>query len=354
MKKLYFFGLALGFMGLFVSCGEDEEDFPPPENVSLDVVIDDHSVTCKTIAINVEEYLWDFGDGNTSTEGDSVVHTYADPGSYTITLTVKGKGGEKTVSEDVVILSPLDLLTGGAGNSKTWVLSPEVLNGVGAYKLSQSWEQEDAYMLIPQATYEVIIGTEMDNEFTFSYDGSYEVTPKDGTVLGTGAFYEVALKMILQQDPGYTYNMVGLGSIGYTAKPDASFELVTGADFTLNAYHQNAANEALSETPEDIEFTDVDYFTIEGEFFGALDFPTANTAELQAAIPTLEGQKYIIRKLTSDEMVVSVPINGLNPSGSLEDHAVAFWTDPTNPDLGPSVYAFRPTFYLNVTLKAKE
>jgi PKD repeat protein len=354
MKKLLFFSLALVFTGLLVGCAEDAEVFPEPENVSLDIVLDDHTVSCTTIATNVEDYLWDFGDGNTSTEGATVEHTYTDPGEFTITLTVTGKGGEKTVSEDITILSPLDFLTGGEGNSKTWVLSTEVLNGTGAYVVSQDWGQEEAYMLIPQATYEVIIGSEMANEFTFSYDGSYAVTPKDGTVLGSGAFYEVGLKMILQQDPGWTYNSSGLGSIGYEAKPGASFELVTGADFTLNTYHQQVITEALSETPEDISFTGVNYFTVAGEFFGALDFPTANYADITAAVPTAEAQKYIIRMLTVDEMVVSVPINGLNPSGSLPEHAVAFWTDPTNPNLGPSVYAFRPTFYLNITLKVKE
>jgi len=354
MKKLFCFSMALVFMGLFVSCGEDTEDFPPPENVSLEIVLDDHTVSCTTIATNVEEYLWNFGDGNTSTEGATVEHTYTDPGQFTITLIVTGKGGEKTVSEDIIILSPLDFLTGGEGNSKTWVLSTEVLNGTGAYIVSQDWGQAEAYMLIPQETYEVIIGAEMANEFTFSYDGSYAVTPKDGTVLGSGAFYEVGLKMILQQDPGWTYNMVGLGSIGYEAKPGATFELVTGGDFTLNTYHQQVITEALSETPEDISFTGVNYFTINGEFFGALDFPTANIAELTAAVPTAEAQKYIIRKLTDDEMVVSVPISGLNPSGDLPEHAVAFWTDPANPLLGPSVYAFRPTFYLNITMKPKE
>lgn len=39
------------------------------------------------------EYLWDFGDGNTSTEREPV-HTYEQPGTYHVKLTAKGEGGE--------------------------------------------------------------------------------------------------------------------------------------------------------------------------------------------------------------------------------------------------------------------
>ncbi|MEE2884008.1 MAG: PKD domain-containing protein [Planctomycetota bacterium] len=54
------------------------------------IIYEDHSVGL------VENYLWDFGDGDTSTTlvGE---HTYLEPGSYTITLTVSGPGGSDTM-----------------------------------------------------------------------------------------------------------------------------------------------------------------------------------------------------------------------------------------------------------------
>lgn len=39
------------------------------------------------------DWLWDFGDGTTSTTGPNVSHTYAAPGSYVVTLYVTGGGG---------------------------------------------------------------------------------------------------------------------------------------------------------------------------------------------------------------------------------------------------------------------
>jgi len=51
-------------------------------------------------------YLWDFGDGTTGT-GPNPAHTYATPGTFTVTLTVSdGRGGVSTASTAVVITDP--------------------------------------------------------------------------------------------------------------------------------------------------------------------------------------------------------------------------------------------------------
>ncbi len=50
--------------------------------------------------------LWDFGDGTTSTER-TTSHTYQNPGSYTVSLTVTGPGGSNTKTrEDYIIVTP--------------------------------------------------------------------------------------------------------------------------------------------------------------------------------------------------------------------------------------------------------
>jgi uncharacterized repeat protein (TIGR01451 family) len=50
-------------------------------------------------------YLWDFGDGETSTSDDPV-HTYAAAGTYQVTLTATNEYGEDYVTQDFVVLTP--------------------------------------------------------------------------------------------------------------------------------------------------------------------------------------------------------------------------------------------------------
>jgi PKD repeat protein len=47
--------------------------------------------------VGVTSYLWDFGDGTTSSLA-AVSHTYATPGNYTVTLTVKDAAGNKNTA----------------------------------------------------------------------------------------------------------------------------------------------------------------------------------------------------------------------------------------------------------------
>ena len=47
-------------------------------------------------------WLWDFGDGTTSTQSGTIQHIYANPGTYTVTLTVTDQGGCMSSTGSVV------------------------------------------------------------------------------------------------------------------------------------------------------------------------------------------------------------------------------------------------------------
>ncbi|MHC1707379.1 MAG: M4 family metallopeptidase [Bacteroidales bacterium] len=53
---------------------------------------------------DANEYLWDFGDGNTSTL-ENPLHHYANLGQYTVTLTVTNSCGTHTFSQQVTVLA---------------------------------------------------------------------------------------------------------------------------------------------------------------------------------------------------------------------------------------------------------
>ncbi len=52
--------------------------------------------------VAIVSYEWDFGDGTTGT-GETTTHIYTDPGTYTVTLTVRDAAGN--VDTDVLIVT---------------------------------------------------------------------------------------------------------------------------------------------------------------------------------------------------------------------------------------------------------
>lgn len=78
---------------------------PPPPTADFtpypaggDVPLAVHFVdTSSTESSPIQEWQWDFGDGQTSSE-QSPVHLYTDPGAYTVTLTVTSENGSQSRS----------------------------------------------------------------------------------------------------------------------------------------------------------------------------------------------------------------------------------------------------------------
>jgi PKD repeat protein len=62
-------------------------------------------VTFTNTSTNATSYLWDFGDSQTSTE-ENPVHTYANDGTYTVTLTATNECGSVTTTQEVTVITP--------------------------------------------------------------------------------------------------------------------------------------------------------------------------------------------------------------------------------------------------------
>ena len=86
-------------------------------------------------------WLWDFGDNNSSTQ-QNPVHTYSNPGNYTITLTINNGGCSSTQS--------FTILTGvkqiGSLNPKV-VISPNPTSGMVSILIDKALE-EDLQILV--------------------------------------------------------------------------------------------------------------------------------------------------------------------------------------------------------------
>ena len=70
------------------------------------------TVLSPSIQGNATEFLWNLGDGTTSTSSNAFSHVYVDPGTYTVSLTATGFGGSFTktrsnyITANVVIPAP--------------------------------------------------------------------------------------------------------------------------------------------------------------------------------------------------------------------------------------------------------
>src|SRR5690606_8966685 len=121
-----------------------------------------------TITIGIiTGYEWDFGDGNTSLLQDPF-HTYAAPGTYTVTHTVYASGGcSHTISTDVVVLdvpSALFLdLQACQNNPTTFTDLSSIVNG---NIMSWTWDFGDGSP----------VSNDQNPTHIYTADGNFNVT----------------------------------------------------------------------------------------------------------------------------------------------------------------------------------
>jgi len=122
-NKFIYISLSFLFLALS-SCDEDLPgvgdipDLTPPEAIfSYSANDADYlEIMFANESISATDYIWDFGDGNSSTE-EHPNNMYASIGTYTTTLTASDKLGViSTFSEEVEVIEPI------------FVFEPEILN----------------------------------------------------------------------------------------------------------------------------------------------------------------------------------------------------------------------------------
>ena len=100
MKNCIRFSL-IGILSIILlSC--EEAEIPM---ALFDYQIDGITVQFTNYSTDATTFMWDFGDGNTSTD-ENPLHEYTESGNYIITFTATGEGGSKTIKEMLKIQKP--------------------------------------------------------------------------------------------------------------------------------------------------------------------------------------------------------------------------------------------------------
>ncbi len=148
---------------------DNPADEPPVSGFQVDVA--QKTATLTNLSYDATSYLWDFGDGTTSTEV-SPVHNYVSAGLYTITLTATRGGASAQSHHDVTIsgeMSESDL-AGPAWHIRNAAQSIFVGPALG----SPDWWQVPADFLSGGGTGGDDWSCIVNDEFIFNADKSYE------------------------------------------------------------------------------------------------------------------------------------------------------------------------------------
>lgn len=234
MKKTLRISLALLLTVLLVPFSSCKKDEPEPDVIASFTFTKDaddfKKVQFTNESTNFSALSWNFGDGNTSTETNPL-HTFAEIGEFTVSLTATSVNGGKTdvFTQKVTIEDPNVMLTMLAGeSSKTWKLLRDVSTGrypleVGPEDRSQIWwamgYNNDELAIRPCM---------LNDEWTFHRDGKMVFDAK-GDYWAEGGLYDPA------NICASTDNMVGPNGEDLSAwgSGEHTFELTPGEVSTL-------------------------------------------------------------------------------------------------------------------------
>jgi PKD repeat protein len=212
----------------FASCDKDD-DSAPELIAGFSFIVDANDftkVTFTNASQNFESVTWNFGDNSPVSAEENPVHSYAQEGVYTVTLTAKRGSETDQLSQQVTIANTdanLGILAGTT--SKTWKLLRTVTGSrwpleVGPFDRSAVWwglGRDNQDIIIRPCT--------MNDEFTFERNGSYTYN-SNGDFWAEGGVFEPANVCAAST----AANLVGPGGIDLSAFGDGTHSFSLGSN----------------------------------------------------------------------------------------------------------------------------
>ena len=183
------------------------------------------TVDFTNISVSATDYLWDFGDGGSSTDKDAS-HDFPDFGKYTVTLTASDKlGVSNTVVQEIEVTKPSE------------VFKPIILNS-GFESGTESWENADLGGKIQVTSSPVVGGSQAAK---FPSDGSriaYQTITVEKNKIYTLSFY-------------YTLKTSPVGNVTIAVlagEVNSKADLIAATIGSVTVSDQNDANTYIKES----------------------------------------------------------------------------------------------------------
>ena len=173
-------------------------------------------------------YLWDFGDGTTSSEVNPT-HTYTQNGTYHVCLTATNAGGENTICKDVVILlSPVASFTSEVTGNGELTFTDQSSNDPTDW----SWDFGD------DST-----STEQNPVHTFAASGEYNVCLTASNAAGDDTTCEtISVVIIATNDPIDNFPLLVYPN---PSKDFVHFEIIDGRVRTVQLEITNSIGQVI-------------------------------------------------------------------------------------------------------------
>lgn len=294
MKKKFKLASLL-FLGLIlvITCKKET----PAPTASFIATVNDGVVTFVAEVTNDSKYEWDFGDGSYINTLKAPVHTYSQastPTVFNVSLTIKGPGGEVTVSQKITIpaKTKMQYLTGGtpaAPKSRRW----RIASGAPTFNINLATATfTPNYKTYPGGILSAVgLSQVYGDTFEFKSDGTLKINANGGGIFA--GYVYCALNAVP--------NIGNAGGSGLSyAKP---FTSPTGATFTIN----ENKNFAITTSPDGVNAIPVTYNNVmtlsftNGGFLGIKDFVS----------------ECIIQSLTDTQMIANLFVSAVTPPGQV-------------------------------------
>jgi PKD repeat protein len=230
MKKIA--GTVLIFVMAFLLAVSCKKETPLPV-ATVTSEVNGNTVAFDVTATDATVFEWDFGDGSAVSSEENPVHIYPEYGrNYSVTLTVKGPGGQITITHTVTIppMTKMEMLTGGASDvdGKRWKLNSTEASFIAAADPSFTIQET-----VPGGSLTLLGYTTIyQDEVAFRSNGTFTLIPK-GAGLPASLMYCTA-NNIPNSPPSEVAGQAGLTLMTpYTAPSGITFALNESKSITV-------------------------------------------------------------------------------------------------------------------------